>query len=397
MPSDSINISSGLISTVLILGPMKPTRGGRIETEAPTKTLRDLVERMTDEIKERANYRGPDIRVRSPEDNLAQTIIPGIFELIESADLVIFDLSGSRPNVTYEIGLIHALGLPTIFITKDVRPAFYFQSDRYIGRFDRRADFDRTHRGHAALFDRLVEFYTSEGSAAEFARNQVSSFFDDLPIVDISGASGIAAGYWANSIRRFVRSGGYFDVPPHTVSWRGQGQSAAGGSAEFEIRHFIAIRPPSGLMQSRTQDDGTLSARLDDLGFNLMDASIEGRDTQDLRNYGAKFLVRKAANGGSKPSDLGVVMEIPSTLYALQYAPRILRIDAQLRTTPVRQELLERLKRARFQDMIERFHRLMRFYLNHPAREAEVGVRKFRFVTLDQLPNTLRETGVLPT
>jgi nucleoside 2-deoxyribosyltransferase len=42
-----------------------------------------------------------------------------IRDSILSADCVIADVSGSNPNVFYEVGLAHAFGKPVIFLTQD--------------------------------------------------------------------------------------------------------------------------------------------------------------------------------------------------------------------------------------------------------------------------------------
>jgi hypothetical protein len=47
-------------------------------------------------------------------------IIQDIWESIWSAQVVIADVTGKNPNVNYELGLCHALGVPTILISQEI-------------------------------------------------------------------------------------------------------------------------------------------------------------------------------------------------------------------------------------------------------------------------------------
>jgi nucleoside 2-deoxyribosyltransferase/phage shock protein A len=50
------------------------------------------------------------------QQNILEDIIRGISE----ADLLIADLTSSNPNVFYELGIAHGLGIPTVLITQDL-------------------------------------------------------------------------------------------------------------------------------------------------------------------------------------------------------------------------------------------------------------------------------------
>lgn len=47
-------------------------------------------------------------------------IISDIWEHMWKARVVIADVSGRNPNVNYELGICHTLGVPTLLITKDI-------------------------------------------------------------------------------------------------------------------------------------------------------------------------------------------------------------------------------------------------------------------------------------
>jgi hypothetical protein len=56
---------------------------------------------------------------RGDHEVLTKPLMEKIRENILSADCVIADVSGSNPNVFYEVGLAHAFGKPVIFLTQD--------------------------------------------------------------------------------------------------------------------------------------------------------------------------------------------------------------------------------------------------------------------------------------
>jgi hypothetical protein len=56
---------------------------------------------------------------RGDHEILTKPLMEKVKESILSADCVIADVSGSNPNVFYEVGLAHAFGKPVIFLTQD--------------------------------------------------------------------------------------------------------------------------------------------------------------------------------------------------------------------------------------------------------------------------------------
>jgi hypothetical protein len=58
--------------------------------------------------------------VRADSHLNQQNILRSIAEGIYNADLVIADVSGTNPNVMYELGAAHALGKPTVMITRSL-------------------------------------------------------------------------------------------------------------------------------------------------------------------------------------------------------------------------------------------------------------------------------------
>ena len=70
-------------------------------------------------IKPAASVGGLDA-VRSDEIYSTKPIIQDIWSRIWQARVIVADVTTKNPNVNYELGLCHALGIPTIIITKNI-------------------------------------------------------------------------------------------------------------------------------------------------------------------------------------------------------------------------------------------------------------------------------------
>jgi len=62
--------------------------------------------------------------------------VKGIVEDLDSSDLVIADLTGSKPNVYYELGVRHALRVGTIIITQDLKALPADLTNYYVFQYD---------------------------------------------------------------------------------------------------------------------------------------------------------------------------------------------------------------------------------------------------------------------
>ena len=377
---------------------MAPTLDGRAEPGTRTMDLAALVRGIVDAIKADFDAAPGDVFVETPDSNAWAAIIPGILEKIERADLVLIDFTGNSPNVTYEAGLVHALGLPHIFITSDAAPVFYFRNAFCLPGFDPHPGFDPARPGHAALRDRIRTFYkawyglTQDSSIADLASNAVSAFFDNIPIVDISAPAGLAAGYWQNAIRRFIRRGGYVDTP-HKHAWAAQ-QGLRAGQDMRVVEHVIAVRPPDDLRFQLLDAQAELEGQLARLGLRRFQATIHHQAAEDLRDYSGFFLGRIAAPRAREAAPLPVMLEIPATLYALHHSPRIRRIRKGRRhlAPQAPEDAIDIHLRRRYRDMIGRFGMLM---AESVREEALRNAGRFHFVAAAELPALLTRIGVL--
>jgi hypothetical protein len=374
---------------VLILGPMRPVKEGR---EAPSSRTLQLTALIHGIAAERAARLGSDagFRVEGPDANSSADIIPGILTKIERADLVILDLTGGSTGVMYELGLVHALGLPFICLTSDSDRPFYTKSIYCITRFELRNTFDAEKPTHAQLRERIEMFLRTDHGPTDdqiekvdFAANPVTAFFGALPIVDISAPAGLAAGYWRNAVRRFVGHGGYFEEPDRVVALR-LGTEVVQRNLPF--RHLIAIKPASGLNAAPDTDFKVLRETLADAGYAVVQGHIQQANPQDMRDFGVNLLGRVNPSGAVEVVDPGIVLDIPTTLYALQYSPRILRIDS-LSGIGGDRAVTERLRHRRYDHMIDRFAAILAFYLRNADNKGHID--QVHFVEIGLLPDLL--------
>jgi hypothetical protein len=377
------------VVTILVLGPMTEDLDDarHVVADARTAQFGRLISDIAEDLISAEPELGP-VYVDQPDDNRSAAIIKGILEKIEAADLVILDLSGGSQNVMYELGLVNAVGLPFILTTKDKSPPFYMANIFCISKFKTIVPFDPQYGPHRHLRVRIREYLRSvrdaQGDPNSFATNPVTDYFHGVPVVDISAPAGLAAGYWMNAVRRFVRLGGYFDrenLVTLTLPDRTEVQQ------NLRIGHFVAVEPVETLAETEPRDRKRLEDTLIGHGYGMRKGVIPYVDEQDLRQFVGNFLGRVEPDGSFELVQPAIVIDMPTTLYALQYSPRVMRIgDNPLRAAQDR-TVLTRLRRRRYYDMLDRFYQLMNYLMDRSdARGHDDHVH---FVKLAGLPSLL--------
>src|SRR5438552_4071941 len=102
--------------------------GMRKKTGVPTSNT-EHVKAAVNAVKKRHHLSGWTIE--APDDLRGSQIPSDVFSRIDSADLVIADVSKRSPNVYYELAHAHALGLPTILVARKATALpFYFTQTR---------------------------------------------------------------------------------------------------------------------------------------------------------------------------------------------------------------------------------------------------------------------------
>ena len=246
-------------------------------------------------------------RVVTPESPNEPAIVELVMSEIEQADLVVLDLTGSRPSVAYEAGIIHALGIPHIFVTEDEETSFYFSSVRVIRGLQIHADFNPADPSpsQGELFGRLKTFLGGADARSAMAGNILTAHFDGLPIVDLAGPAGMAASYYTNAVKRFIRPDGFagrqckFMFKEERPARFGSKTVTSTRSVAATVTALIAVEPPAQLSQNFFEDDRTLKAALRELGVELERATIAGDHPLDKRDYGGWFDASGIARGST--------------------------------------------------------------------------------------------------
>jgi hypothetical protein len=371
---------------------MEQRKGGARTAESRTAAIKELLKQIGADLAKEPGLGRLTVTPISPEDRRPHVIIPAILGLIERTDLVVIDMSGGRANVGYEAGIVHALGLPYVIVTSDPQPPFYFQGAECICDFHFSRKYARRQATHKDLRRSLLRFLTEQDAINDFADNQLTRHFE-LPLVDIAGPSGLAAGYYRNGVRRFLRPGGFIGAPCD-VTWATSVETKGGvevrrtARRRIEIGHLIAIRPYGGLTHSYFDHDKRLKEALAKLEFRLQFATIQKREKEfeDLRDFGGQFLAYLDKPGAAiRFIEPAIVVDTPTTLYALPFSPRIRKLN-RLSGPPLKQR-----RKHLLDQMQASFSRNLDFQLEQEMDQAHID--RFRLIDLADLKATLKEFG----
>ncbi|MGO9483555.1 MAG: hypothetical protein ACLPX9_03075 [Rhodomicrobium sp.] len=377
---------------LLVLGPMQHRVGDAVIRQSNTARIGEILDQMSQAL----TVGGlKPFRVVTPESPNETTIIELVMSEIEQADLVVLDLTDSRPSVAYEAGIIHALGIPHIFVTEDEETSFYFSSVRVIRGLQIQADFNPADPSpsQSELFGRLKTFLSGADARTAMAGNILTAHFDGLPIVDLAGPAGMAASYYTNAVKRFIRPDGFAGRPCKLLFKEerparfGNKTITSTRTVPATVKALIAVEPPAQLSQSFFEDDRALKAALAGLGVELERATIAGDRPLDKRDYGGWFDAKGIARGAT------VCIEIPTIVYPLTESPRILRLrKRRSRFEGEQRQIMQEVEERALEKMLASFKRNL-FY--HIDMEKEANKSGFYYVPLRDLPSVLRQAGVL--
>jgi nucleoside 2-deoxyribosyltransferase len=377
---------------LLVLGPMQHRLGDEVIRQSNTKRIGEILDQMSQAL----SVSGlKPFRVVTPESPNETAIIELVMNEIEQADLVVLDLTGNRPSVAYEAGIIHALGIPHIFVTEDEETSFYFSSVRVVRGLRIQVDFNPSDPGpsQGELFGRLKTFLSGADARTAMAGNILTSHFEGLPIADLAGPAGMAASYYTNAVKRFIRPGGFAGRKCQLL-FKDERRALLGGktiastrAVQATVKALIAVEPPSLLASSFFEDDLALKAALKELGIELERATIAASDALDKRDYGGWFEKGGIARGAT------ACIEIPSIVYPLTESPRILRLRKRRNKFDGEQrQIMQEVEERALERLLASFRRNL-FY--HIDMESEANKAGFYYVRLRDLPDVLRRVGAL--
>ena len=113
------------------------------------------------------------------QQNVLRDIVTGI----DRADLIVADLTGLNPNVFYELGIAHGLGIPTAMLTQDIDDVPFdlraYRVKEYSDRFDKATELQEFLQRMAAehvkgevTFGSPVSDFLPGGQAAQRLKNR---------------------------------------------------------------------------------------------------------------------------------------------------------------------------------------------------------------------------------
>jgi hypothetical protein len=377
---------------LLVLGPIQHRVGDQIIRESNTKRVGEILDQMSAAL---ASGGEKPFRVMTPESPNESTIVELVMSEIEQADLVVLDLTGNRPSVAYEAAIIHALGIPHVLVTEDEETSFYFSGVRVVRGLQIQADFDPANPGpsQGELFERLKTFLSGSDARTAMAGNILTSHFEGLPIIDLAGPSGMAASYYTNAVKRFIRPNGFAGrkckllFKEERPSRFGSKTVTSVRSAPAAVKALIAVEPPARLGKSFFEDDKALKDALKEHGVELERATIAGDDPLDKRDYGGWFDSKGIARGAT------VCIEIPTIVYPLTESPRVLRLRRRRnRFENEQRRIMQEVEERALEKMLASFKRNL---LYHIDSENEANKSGFYYITLQDLPGTLKKIGVI--
>jgi nucleoside 2-deoxyribosyltransferase len=328
------------------------------DATASTAPIKEAVEALLkepefDELLNRAGVAPRDRSVHIPEGIHEQEIIHSIFSRLDVADLVIFNMTPkpdekqASPNVFYELGLVHALGIPAIIVKAERGEIPFYAAGM---KQQRVADFQLATLCNA-LRSPLREFLDTENTHTNFVNDRVTQFYG-MPIVDISAAVGLATGYYQNFVSRLIMEDGFL------------------ASYSELIRHVILARP-SGVDSTYDSDKALLKAALTAAGHTLTE----------------KFQLAGNQSLGPIWFDhvQGVVIDLPRTIYPLQRSPRLFAfLDRHREVRGAAERAFNQRYRQLGERLLDRVEQAIRYQMRQDAQR--VRSRILHFSTIADTP-----------
>lgn len=344
---------------IIILGPM---RGEKADTSLYIRNAiaAILKEPPSSAILDRHGVTDDNIKISYPEQWKSASIEGDVFFNLDTADLVVFNITpregeiNTTPNVFYELGLVHALGLPYLLLIEEGHEVpFYMRGTRYyVVKAFEEAELVKV------LREPIVSFISDE-STFSFTENIISRFYEGLPVVDISAAVGLATGYYMNFVRRILKDGGFISHYPD------------------KIKRLIIVRPIS-IFNTYEQDLRTLKEMLKSNGLELVQEKLAPIPSD---KDGAIWFDQIN----------GIVVDIPRMIYPLKRSPRILSLRKRMDTNPRQypNKLRNLLLTQVAEKLLDRMEDIIRYHIRNDAEQVREGL--LEFTTVQELPGVLKE------
>jgi hypothetical protein len=308
---------------IFIIGPMNDKEQPEASRDHTLVIRNGIIDAVKDLLDTGTGGQLP-VEVRAPIKDRGSDIATDVFNNIDTADILIADISLPNPPVFYELAYAHSLGVPTILV-QDVskgQDAFYLKLSRYEPLTAMTQEAVK-----AALTDCLAGWLKSLGfrlkndseieslPASKLMINPITKFYLNVPLLDISAAAGLALGYLENFIKPVMS---IVAGPPAFANALAEAKKAKGNLVVNAITGLVIVQPAS-LESIKTHIDEALP--------KMLAVSTEIYGDADGAPRGKLFL--DCGKAGRRTAHIiveGVAIDIPRTLYPLRRSIRLQRL-----------------------------------------------------------------------
>lgn len=217
----------GFEPLVFVIGPMGEGKG-KVGGVDISKHIPNIKEALDIANKRLAADGLPRVRTNSPVDATAHDINEFALRGIDTCDIAIADISDRSPNVFYELAFLHSLGIPVITI--DSEDAQQLSPIPWYART--RINNTLVNFGVPEIADCLysdLKYLLGERVDPSVFSNPISRIYNGIPLVDISAATGLAAGHFTNFLRRILSTE--------------NGPFAYQGDQPSPLKHLVIVYP----------------------------------------------------------------------------------------------------------------------------------------------------------
>ena len=348
---------------VMVLGPMGAGTALEAQHCVRIKAALEALLSQFDFTERLRNCGYRSFSVTAPEHLQGNRIANEVFRELDKADIVVLDLSARvgtvapSPNVMYELALVHALGLPFVLMSSTPHPSPFYVSHDRVHQVDYAdlAAITATLQGPFAA-------YLDPKNRQNFADNAVSGYYDGAAVIDISAAAGLAAGYYDNFVHRVLRDGnGYL--------------ARSGG----RFKKLLTVLP-ADLEITAQQQMEELQALVESLGHSLESTELKLAES-DIRGLAVKHVGP-------------LLIDVPSTVYALRRSPRLLKHLQSPREEYDEKggnDTMHAGERKTHQRLLRQFRQALLDHLRRDRALTPIRDKAFECITVAELPVRLAQ------
>ncbi len=354
---------------IFVIGPMGVDKDREEEKGAKISEHMAIIKAALETVLAEEHARLGPSRVHTPLDNSGSDITTWVFSEIDGVELGVVDITGRSPSVMYELAILHALGKSVIIFDRvepaAAEPPFYLKHQN----ISRLSEFTRE-TVEAELRRRIADFRNVENPTS-FKANPLSTFYDGVPLVDVSGALATAQGYRINFLKHVLdRAYGVI-----VESRKGKARIILENGGEElapELNRLLIVRPSPALDMTADLEHIRNAAP----GYRRLTIK---REAEEARNV----TLNVAGD---------MIVDLATTCYSYVHLPRFVRLkrETELLEIAIGQSLPARIVREEKMalDMMDLFFRKLEEEFGKDERiSTSPGTKLYEVVEIDDLPD----------